>query len=63
MSWISTQKSLPEEKERVITINKHGEYRINWIIHLPWKKSFTWIKSLDPDSITHWRKLPKPPKV
>lgn len=54
--WISVKDRLPEPKENVICINRHGNMMIG--IYTEWG----WIFPCYFESPTHWMPLPQPPK-
>ena len=53
--WISVEERLPEKYESVITANKNGDVRWNYLINV---KYGTWSNGYH---ITHWMPLPAPP--
>ena len=54
--WISVEERLPPAYESVITANKNGDVRWNYLINV---KYGTWSNGYH---ITHWMPLPEPPK-
>lgn len=54
--WISVEERLPPAYESVITANKNGDVRWNFLLNT---KHNTWFNGYH---ITHWMPLPAPPK-
>jgi len=54
--WISVEERLPAKYDSVITADKHGNVRFNYLIS---EKYGTWSTGYH---ISHWMPLPEPPK-
>lgn len=59
--WINVKDRLPEDEYECLVITKDGWYRIGWFcesIHQWVADGIVWCDG----TITHWIKLPEPPK-
>ena len=54
-NWISIEDKLPDEEGHYLTFNGY-HYAIQ-----TWNEN-GWLRLYDAKSITHWQKLPEPPK-
>jgi len=55
MKWIKCSERMPENTEEVLTWN--GEYYVEAYVGNYWQTD-----SAELDKVTHWAKLPTPPK-
>ena len=67
LEWHSVKNELPEEGVRVLTLDKDGEYRVDYVMKFDDddEEPYIWAYRLvtDWECVTHWCHLPSPPKV
>lgn len=67
MDWISVEDKLPKKYGYYLTHDKNNNFvakdnGTKIYRFYPKTKKFWWFGNIEPEGITHWMPLPKPPK-